>query len=599
MVGATRANWLILNYYHLQTNGSYVSEIANADFFILDHGAVDPDAEFHAFKQAVAGFIRTGEGTEILCRFPARTRLLLESIDAQLDISLICPIYAEQMQPNDVKSVSMVFASGYFDNPASYYGHTLLKLNYPTSTSGSRHAALDTALNYGADANDNPGNPLYILKGLFGGYTASYSQNNYFLHSYLYTSAQLRDTWEFELGLSRSELDFVLEHSWEMRSARFDYYFFNDNCAHRIARIIELATDRNLTETHGFWLQPIQVIRNLRGRDSGRSLIVEETFRPSLLSRFSNEYNLLPREQRKEFSRFVNAEQEQQEKLVSSRSSDTLMLALDYIDLDLAKSKLEEADVTLKTRSQARRATILNELFQRPAVENAVTGSEMPDLSPLNARKPSFLRVGMGLAEQEPFQLLQYRIANNDFLEPRALGQEVSHFTMGDVEIKIKDSAVSLNRLVLVELRSLSTSILPSDTGKVRSWGLAVDYKSRSNLCEDCKDFGFTTQAGKAVRTGSRSLLYGLGGARLHTRSGIEDEFLTMQTEAGAVLDVTENWKMHAFGRGYWGATSSERDWLWGVDVAFNPKSRFDIRMAVEKFDARTQLTASVAVFFD
>ena len=65
------------------------------------------------------------------CRFPARLMWLREQLadyrDALADIK--CPAFSAWAAIDDVASISLIFASGYLDNPASYYGHLFLKFN--------------------------------------------------------------------------------------------------------------------------------------------------------------------------------------------------------------------------------------------------------------------------------------------------------------------------------------------------------------------------------------------------------------------------------------------------------------------------------------
>ena len=239
-----------------------------------------------------------------------------------------CPEFERINQPDAIRSVSLVFASGYFDSPSSYYGHILLKFNYDGSSRNQR--ALDSSLNYGADATDNPSGPLYVIKGLLGGYTASYTRNNHFLHTYLYTNAQLRDTWEYELNLTAEQVQFLVAHSWEMLFARFQYYFFNDNCAHRIAKLIEVTTGRDLSDTHAFWLLPTQVVRSLRTEGSSDSFVTSEKYNPSLKSTFSAHLALLDSDQKQEFVDLFTLDQPQKAQAVRVANAELLQLMLDY-----------------------------------------------------------------------------------------------------------------------------------------------------------------------------------------------------------------------------------------------------------------------------
>jgi len=64
------------------------------------------------------------------CRFPARRQWLAERLGGHSFPFQPCPKYERWTRSAAVESVSIVFATGYLGNPASYYGHTLLKFNF-------------------------------------------------------------------------------------------------------------------------------------------------------------------------------------------------------------------------------------------------------------------------------------------------------------------------------------------------------------------------------------------------------------------------------------------------------------------------------------
>ena len=80
-----------------------------------------------------------------------------------------------------MSSVSVVFATGFLGNPASYYGHTLLKFNFRT---GEKHTSLlDVSVNYGAILEGkHDGQVTYIVKSLAGGYSAGFSHIHFYYH---------------------------------------------------------------------------------------------------------------------------------------------------------------------------------------------------------------------------------------------------------------------------------------------------------------------------------------------------------------------------------------------------------------------------------
>jgi hypothetical protein len=211
----------------------------------------------------------------------------------------ICTDYNQKNKPKLIISVSLIHVSGYFDNPSSYYGHTLLRLNYGKDM--PNQISLDSSISYGANVTDSESSPFYVVNGLFGGYEARYRRNNQFLHTHNYTNNQIRDVWEYEILLTPQQIRFISEIIWELNNARFKYYFLNDNCAHRVAKILELAMSIKITESHGFWLLPMQVIRSLEieSKKNNPGFIKQEIYHPCLKRVFFDRYELLKENEKK------------------------------------------------------------------------------------------------------------------------------------------------------------------------------------------------------------------------------------------------------------------------------------------------------------
>ena len=59
---------------------------------------------------------------------------------------------------------------------------------------------------------------------------------------------RIRDAWQVE------ETARMVEHVWELRQVRFDYYFFDENCSFRLLELLEVArpslrlTDQGLVD---------------------------------------------------------------------------------------------------------------------------------------------------------------------------------------------------------------------------------------------------------------------------------------------------------------------------------------------------------------
>ena len=134
-----------------------------------------------------------------------------------------CPAYRAYAVNGEIESVSLVYATGYLSNPASFYGHILLKFN--TRGGVLANELLDQSVNYGAAVPRGENPVVYILKGLFGGYDATFSNQQFFRFNHAYAENELRDLWEYVLRLHPDEIDQLVAHSWELLGRNFDYYF--------------------------------------------------------------------------------------------------------------------------------------------------------------------------------------------------------------------------------------------------------------------------------------------------------------------------------------------------------------------------------------
>ena len=187
------STWQKLLAYEQQWSGKNVRSAIHSDsFFNAPTGYKDPEAELLATLKAIARLEESNPNLHAQCRFPARYLWLKDQLDfSEKDIpSVNCPEFNEWSMKGKVDSLSIVFATGFLGNPASYYGHTLLKLN---NKSSNNNRLLDVSVNYGAIVPDGEDPITYIVKGLLGGYDAGFSHTEYYFHNHSYGEIELRD----------------------------------------------------------------------------------------------------------------------------------------------------------------------------------------------------------------------------------------------------------------------------------------------------------------------------------------------------------------------------------------------------------------------
>ncbi|BCD86686.1 hypothetical protein PSm6_30930 [Pseudomonas solani] len=93
-----------------------------------------------------------------------------------------------------------------------------------------------------------------------------------------YSRLENRDLWEYRLNLTAEETGRMVEHVWELRQVRFDYFFFDENCSYRLLELLEIARPGiELTEQFPLTAIPTDTVRAIK--DAG--LVEQIDYRPS------------------------------------------------------------------------------------------------------------------------------------------------------------------------------------------------------------------------------------------------------------------------------------------------------------------------------
>jgi hypothetical protein len=296
---ASHPYWHRLLQYRRNLIGLYQSEISDPSFFLSPHGRRDPSAELDATLEAFFNPspllpLPKGEGEAGVqpapCRYPARYAWLKEQLS--LDPSRLppadCSRYDKWKEQVDPKSVALVFASSYMNNPSSMYGHTFLLLHKKGHS--EKEELLDYVVNFAADLEGDNGF-LYAVKGLMGGYHGRFSTFPYYMKVQQYNNLESRDLWEYELHLSPAAIERLVEHLWELGNARLPYFFFNKNCAYYLMPLLEVAEpDRDFKKEFLFKAIPADTVRTVL-RQPG--LVGNATRRPSHASKLITERSRL------------------------------------------------------------------------------------------------------------------------------------------------------------------------------------------------------------------------------------------------------------------------------------------------------------------
>lgn len=102
----------------------------------------------------------------------------------------------------NAEAATLVFASAYLNNPASLFGHTLLRLDRRGQTEPTRLLAY--AINYAA-ADSNSRGLMYVMDGIAGGFKGKFEIQPYYKLVRTYSDLESRDLWGWT-GICRSWL---------------------------------------------------------------------------------------------------------------------------------------------------------------------------------------------------------------------------------------------------------------------------------------------------------------------------------------------------------------------------------------------------------
>ncbi|MEN9530424.1 MAG: hypothetical protein RI932_2297, partial [Pseudomonadota bacterium] len=477
------------------------SLVDDPGFFLADDGKSNPESELKATLKAFEqGSV--AERQEALCRFPAR-RAWLESqlgrafADPQKDnASEVCRRLTYFRKTVDANKVSLIFSSYYPGNPASLFGHTLLKLAKVQRVGESRNELLDFGLNHAA--HPTTFNPLlYAPMGLAGAFPGYISLLPYYVKVQEYNNAESRDLWEYELSLEPQEIQLLLNSVFELSSYRIDYFYFDDNCSLMMLALLDVARPSlQLVEKFNAWVVPgdtIRVVYNQKG------LVSKVNFRASNVRRFLTLEAKLSAEERALFNTILESKRLNRfslaalDGLSAEKKMPIVDTLLEYIDAD------EQLVGTMEPqRWKAERPILLSYRAQLGIVSAPLNVSKPVNEAPHEAYPPTRISAGgisvfQSGASRRDGMLLGWRPALHSLDNPVAgMGADLG-ISFFNLEYLAQRHGIWLREFTLLGIETL-----PVDRPQFSSisWGLNVGY--RQTCFADC---GRTSVGGEIGRS--------------------------------------------------------------------------------------------------
>ncbi|WP_350656081.1 DUF4105 domain-containing protein [Psychrobacter sp. S1-30-MNA-CIBAN-0213] len=288
---AEHRTWRRLLYFlddkkSLFNKGAPKSLIDSPEFFLSASGQQDASAELDAMLVAFANQIAapqitqsTNNSNSAICRFPARTHWLTETLG--IDSSRLqadCPELKKWMTMLAPEQLSIMFAEEYLDNPISAFAHTLLRIDSPASAVDPSQIHHAYALNDTVDGNPDDAFAVYAIKSATGAYNNVIEIDPYPEKLAKYLKDDERDAWTYQLDLTPAEVQQIILHVWETKDLDIPYYFTTDNCASEILRLIDVVRpEQDLLSQLPYVVIPSDVIQLL----NNEGILADTRYTPS------------------------------------------------------------------------------------------------------------------------------------------------------------------------------------------------------------------------------------------------------------------------------------------------------------------------------
>lgn len=517
--------WLKLLHYEAGYFHEARSSISQGDWFYSPDGATHPERELIA---TVAAFTST---PETQCRFPARALFIKKHLQALPAVD--CPDFQDFIKVINPESMSLIYASGYLGNPASMYGHLFLKFNQSETSE-----LLDNTYNFGA-RYPNDVNPFaYIVNGIFGGYQGYYANQKYHHQTLTYNESELRDLWEYELTLSYDQVVFVLAHLWEMQHSSMTYYFFKQNCAYQLAKLLELVTEQSLLAENKVWVMPYDVVMQLNRVEP--SLVRAVYYHPSRQETLYQKYSQLSAQEKQWLAEAVSMENDPNVLLAKADEQATKRIIDTAYDYYAYVAKRNDG---LTEQQTFQRDKLLNMRFKLPAGKSQFAQTNPPP--PHEAQDTALLQMSVihNTATHNNGLALRFRANYYDMLNMNTARIPFSELSTFDLQLmydqdRQKIQLREFTALKVVNLNATQTG-LPDDGGY--AWKVAAGVREQQleqpgNITLYADGF-----IGKSVAVNHNAALYGALSASL-TGKNNEGGNLAVGPEIGGVINVTPNY---------------------------------------------------------
>ena len=545
---AQRPEWLNLLHFKPYVYWPGMRSLADdPGFFNAPDGKTDAAAELEA---TLASFFSPTEETDKTqnpqCRFIARYHWLKDELhfDPARLAEQPCKRFYAWRASLDPHEITLVFPAAYLNNPASMYGHTLLRIDARDQDEHTRLLAY--SISYAAGTDETSG-LIFAIRGLFGGYPGVFAITPYYLKVREYSDIENRDVWEYQLTLTPAEIDLLLMHTWELGPTRFDYYFFDENCAYHLLSLLEVARPGlELTDRFRWWAIPSDTVRAVAEQPGLVKRVVYRPATATIIRQRLVQMDVQDSAMAKNLAeRKIPPSDDKIHELPLPEQAGVLELAYDY-----AAYKSATGNATL-TASEMRGLLLARSLLQTPPQRPEVP---MPAVRPDQGHKTSRLALGAGSLGGRQFGEIDLRPTYHDLMDDDGgytRGAQIEFFNMrwryyrGDDSLRLEE----FTPLNIVSLSPRDDFFTPV------SWKINIGW-IRKHFSDVDEPLVFRANAGPGLAynmPGSHdghSVYYGFFEAALDAGKRFNRDYaLGAGPAAGWLTDITDRWRINLFAR--------------------------------------------------
>ena len=594
---ASEREWHLLLHYRENLFGGYTSEQDDPGFFMSPDGKTDPQAELDAtLKQFFSDELMGRSKQPAQCAFIARYEWLRDRL--RFDMARLPQIACERFErwfaDFEPQSITLIFPSAFLNNPASMFGHTLLRVDQRGQTDSTRILAY--TINYAADVPPDAG-MAYPIRGIFGGYRGYFSTIPYYLKVQEYRDIENRDIWEYRLNFTEHQVRRLLMHSWELGNAAFDYFFFKENCSYHLLALLDYADPTlHLTDEFFIWTVPADTVRLIASKPG---LVTSIAYRPSRSNVIRRKRESLLGGERELAHRITQDLRELTSpayaQLDPTRQVFLLDLASDYL-----RYRSETTDSPQPEWKERNRAILTARSQLRiPSQEfTVVPFAKQPELG----HKTSRAAVGAGWRNNDTFEEVTVRAGYHDLLDPELGYTPDAQIEIASVSLRHYNRVdqTRIERATLANVMSLS----PIDSVfHAPSWKFNLGMQTiKHNECQLCSNGVMNAGIGGAIesRLLKREVLFAFAEAEAnYSRAYQERHRIGGGGMVGLLADVTDQWKIMATGTYLkYGLGEQSDDIRWFVGSLYTVAQNWALRLEYNHRDRDNDVLFSTQVFF-